>query len=150
LPWLLALAIIVVALAVAFLVFRCTADRQPAPPVASAPVSQPAPVPAPAPAPQPASPPTPAPAPAPTTQAATPPAPAPTPAPTPAPPPAQPAAQPAKQGGVYHKIRWGDTLWDISIAYYRTPWLYGTIARANNIKNPDLIISGTTIYIPPR
>lgn len=154
LPWLLALAIIVVALAVAFLVFRCTADRQPAPPVASAPVSQPAPVPEPAQAPQPAS----TPAPAPATQAATPPAPAPTPALTPAPPPAaapapaptQPAAQPAKQGGVNHKIRWGDTLWDISIAYYRTPWLYGTIARANNIKNPDLIISGTTIYIPPR
>lgn len=146
LPWLLALAIIVAALAVAFLVFRCTADRQPAPPVASAPVSQPAPTPVPAPAP----------APAPATQAATPPAPAPTPAPPPAPPPAaapapaQPAAQPAKQGGVDHKIRWGDTLWDISIAYYRTPWLYGTIARANNIKNPDLIISGTTIYIPPR
>lgn len=144
LPWLLALAIIVAALAVAFLVFRCTADRQPAPPVASAPVSQAAPEPAPAPAAPPA------------TQAATPPAP--TPAPAPAPPPAaapapaptQPAAQPAKQGGVNHKIRWGDTLWDISIAYYRTPWLYGTIARANNIKNPDLIISGTTIYIPPR
>lgn len=152
LPWLLALAIIVVALAVAFLVFKCTADRQPAPPVAIAPVSQPASAPAPAPAPQPAS--TPAPAPAPATQAATPPAPAPAPTPPPAaaptPAPTQPAAQPVKQGGVYHKIRWGDTLWDISISYYRTPWLYGTIARANNIKNPDLIISGTTIYIPPR
>lgn len=150
-PWLIALAIIVAALAVAFVVFQCTADRQPPPPVASAPASQPAPAPQPAPA---------TPAPAPATQAATPPAPAPapaaTPAPapapaaTPAPAPAQPAAQPPKQGGVNHKIRWGDTLWDISIAYYRTPWLYGTIARANNIKNPDLIISGTTIYIPPR
>lgn len=148
LPWLLALAIIVTALAVAFLVFRCTADRQPAPPVAAAPVSRVAPAPLPTPAPAPAA--------APATQAATPPAaapapaPAPTPAPAAAPAPAQPAAQPAKQGGINHKIRWGDTLWDISIAYYRTPWLYGTIARANNIKNPDLIISGTTIYIPPR
>jgi len=25
-----------------------------------------------------------------------------------------------------------------------------TIAKANKIKNPDLIISGTWIYIPPR
>ncbi|HPB67042.1 MAG TPA: LysM peptidoglycan-binding domain-containing protein, partial [Spirochaetales bacterium] len=59
-------------------------------------------------------------------------------------------AAPAKKEGTWHKIKWGDTLWDISIAYYRTPWLYMTIAKANKIKNPDLIISGTWIYIPPR
>lgn len=52
--------------------------------------------------------------------------------------------------GIWHKIKWGDTLWDISISYYRNPWLYKTIAKANKIKNPDLIISGTWIYIPPR
>ncbi|QQO10438.1 Hsp70 family protein [Breznakiella homolactica] len=52
--------------------------------------------------------------------------------------------------GVPYKIRWGDTLWDISEAFYRNPWLYPRIARFNNIRNPDLIISGTTIRIPPR
>jgi hypothetical protein len=52
--------------------------------------------------------------------------------------------------GAPYRIRWGDTLWDISEAFYRTPWLYPRIARFNNIRNPDLIISGTTIRIPPR
>jgi hypothetical protein len=51
--------------------------------------------------------------------------------------------------GAPYKIRWGDTLWDISEAFYRSPWLYPRIARFNNIRNPDLIISGTTIRIPP-
>lgn len=52
--------------------------------------------------------------------------------------------------GVEYRIRWGDTLWDISEAFYRNPWLYPRIARHNNIRNPDLIISGRTIRIPPR
>jgi hypothetical protein len=52
--------------------------------------------------------------------------------------------------GAPYRIRWGDTLWDISEAFYRNPWLYPRIARFNNIRNPDLIISGTTIRIPPR
>jgi hypothetical protein len=53
-------------------------------------------------------------------------------------------------GGAPYRIRWGDTLWDISEAFYRNPWLYPRIARFNKIRNPDLIISGTTIRIPPR
>jgi LysM repeat protein len=52
--------------------------------------------------------------------------------------------------GVVYRIRWGDTLWDISEAFYRNPWLYSRIARYNGIRNPDLIISGTTIRIPPK
>jgi nucleoid-associated protein YgaU len=52
--------------------------------------------------------------------------------------------------GVPYKIRWGDTLWDIAAAFYRNPWLYPRIARFNNIRNPNLIISGTTIRIPPK
>ena len=52
--------------------------------------------------------------------------------------------------GVPYTIRWGDTLWDIAEAFYRNPWLYPRIARFNNIPNPDLIISGTTIRVPPR
>jgi hypothetical protein len=52
--------------------------------------------------------------------------------------------------GVRYKIRWGDTLWDISEAFYRNPWLYPRVARFNKIRNPDLIISGTFIRIPPK
>ncbi|MDR0688728.1 MAG: LysM peptidoglycan-binding domain-containing protein [Spirochaetaceae bacterium] len=59
-----------------------------------------------------------------------------------------PAVIPA--GGVPYKIQWGDTLWEISEAFYRNPWLYPRIARFNNIRNPNRIVSGTTIRIPPR
>jgi nucleoid-associated protein YgaU len=52
--------------------------------------------------------------------------------------------------GVNYTIRSGDTLWDISEAFYRDPWLYPRIAQHNNIRNPNLIISGRTIRIPPR
>jgi len=52
--------------------------------------------------------------------------------------------------GVNYRIRWGDTLWDISDAFYRDPWQYPRIARHNNISNPNLIISGRTIRVPPR
>lgn len=126
-------------LVIAFFIYRATMDKQPQPPVA--PVAAPvatvpvAPVAA-----------TPAPAtPAPVAVA---PAPA-TPAPAPAAAAPSKPATPAKKG-TWYKIRWGDTLWDLSIAYYRTPWLYRTIAAANKIRNPDRIISGTWIFIPPR
>jgi len=52
--------------------------------------------------------------------------------------------------GVNYRIRWGDTLWDIADAFYRNPWLYPRIARHNNISNPNLIISGRTIRVPPK
>ncbi len=52
--------------------------------------------------------------------------------------------------GLWHRIRWGDTLWDIATRYYGNPWLYKKIAKANNIRNPDLIISGTRLWVPPR
>jgi len=50
--------------------------------------------------------------------------------------------------GVWYKIVWGDTLWDISIAFYRTPWLYGKIAKINSIPNPDRIYAGRRLFIP--
>ena len=50
---------------------------------------------------------------------------------------------------VIYRIKWGDTLWDLAESYYQNPWLYHKIAKANNIKNPDVIISGTDIVIPP-
>ena len=53
------------------------------------------------------------------------------------------------RNGVVYQIQWGDTLWDISAAFYRNPWLYPRIARYNNIRNPDMIISGFNIRIPP-
>ena len=52
------------------------------------------------------------------------------------------------KGGVTYRIKKGDTLWDISASYYRNPWLYHKLARANSIRNPDLIFAGTRIYIP--
>lgn len=59
-----------------------------------------------------------------------------------------PAPKAEKKPDVKHHIRWGDTLWDLSESYYRTPWKYPKIANYNHIKNPDLIISGTDILIP--
>ena len=52
--------------------------------------------------------------------------------------------------GVNYVVRWGDTLWDISLAFYRDPFQYQRIAQHNNIRNPNYIISGRTIRIPPR
>lgn len=59
-----------------------------------------------------------------------------------------PAPKPEKKPDVKYHIRWGDTLWDISESYYKTPWKYKKIAKHNRIKNPDYIISGTDIIIP--
>jgi nucleoid-associated protein YgaU len=65
--------------------------------------------------------------------------------------PAQPLPPPPagkKSGGLWHDIKKGDTLWDISATYYRNPWLYHIIARENRIVNPDLILAGRKLYIP--
>jgi len=176
-PWLImGLATVFVVLAIAVLWFfffggrdtlmpaidRFAQELPPRPPVSQQvtppPVQQPA-VPQPEPPPQiqqpVAPPPVPAPAPAapPVIQAPT------------APPPARPqAAQRTRppapvlsyrvpavipRNGVVYQIRWGDTLWDISAAFYRNPWLYPRIARANNIRNPDRILAGSNVRIPP-
>ncbi|MDR2097396.1 MAG: LysM peptidoglycan-binding domain-containing protein [Spirochaetaceae bacterium] len=37
----------------------------------------------------------------------------------------------------------------MSQAFYRTPWRYNYLARYNGIRNPDRIVSGRTIRIPP-
>lgn len=49
---------------------------------------------------------------------------------------------------IKHLVKWGDTLWDLAGCYYKNPWAYPRIARENNIKNPDLIVSGTILIIP--
>lgn len=51
-------------------------------------------------------------------------------------------------GGVWYRLKWGDTLWNLSKSFYRTPWLYGLIAVENDIKNPDVIYAGTDLFIP--
>lgn len=61
--------------------------------------------------------------------------------------PETPKAKPASKNITY-KIKWGDTLWDLAKTYYNNPWKYPKIAKYNGIKNPDHIISGTTIIIP--
>jgi len=59
------------------------------------------------------------------------------------------AAKPAEPGpGVWYWVKWGDTLWDLAGTYYRNPWLYPKIAKANRIKNPDLIFAETKLLIP--
>jgi hypothetical protein len=52
--------------------------------------------------------------------------------------------------GVWHSIKWGDTLWDISSKYYRNPWKYHDIAShpRNRIRNPDRILAGFKVFIP--
>lgn len=51
---------------------------------------------------------------------------------------------------VRYKVKWGDTLWDIAQSYYDNPWLYKLIASVNNIKNPDYVVAGTILTIPPQ
>lgn len=62
--------------------------------------------------------------------------------------PAEP--KPAEAKPVQYDVVWGDTLWDLADAYYRDPWLYTRIAKHNRIKNPNLIITGSRIEIPPK
>lgn len=62
--------------------------------------------------------------------------------------PTTPEEPKEKPSNIQYKIKWGDTLWDIADAYYKNPWRYHKIARHNHIKNPDYIISGTTIELP--
>lgn len=69
-------------------------------------------------------------------------------APTPEVVPEQPAAPAEPPADIRYKIKWGDTLWDISDAYYKNPWRYKKLAKYNHIRNPNLIISGTYILIP--
>jgi hypothetical protein len=75
---------------------------------------------------------------------------APEPTPKPAAAPAQPAQQPPAAEGIWYRIVWGDTLWDLAGTYYRNPWLYPRLAKANKIANPDLIIAGHRLFIPKK
>ncbi len=52
------------------------------------------------------------------------------------------------EGVVRYRLKWGDTLWDLSETFYKTPWKYKRIADYNKIRNPNVIIAGTYIEIP--
>jgi nucleoid-associated protein YgaU len=63
----------------------------------------------------------------------------------------KPAEKPAAEAeGIWYRIVWGDTLWDLAGTYYRNPWLYPRLAKANKIPNPDLIIAGHRLFIPKK
>jgi LysM repeat protein len=148
------LVIILAALAFWFFLLRGGSTRAgplPAPvPAVEQPAKAPEPAPAPAAAEQPVKAPEPAPDPVRVIEAAEPVETAPRAQRDPAPASSSRTLAVIPGDGVTYRIRWGDTLWDISEAFYRNPWLYSRIARYNGIRNPDLIISGTTIRIPPK
>jgi putative chitinase len=54
-------------------------------------------------------------------------------------------AAPSNAGGVYHRVRWGETLSGIAVRYCTTVW---AIQNANGIWNPNLIYAGQVLYIP--
>jgi len=61
---------------------------------------------------------------------------------------APPKEAPKEEGGIY-TIKQGDTLWDISNAYLKDPFLWPFIWKANlYITNPDLIYPGNKLVIP--
>jgi nucleoid-associated protein YgaU len=136
---LVAIGIVLILLVLGFLVYRfaispsSVAKAAPSPAVATQPAPAPEPAKIEAPPPQAA--------PVPTPQAA---------AAAPKPPEQAKQAVAFKKPGVTYKIKWGDTLWDLSYAYYRDPWVYMRIAKANKIRNPDLIICGNRIWIPSK
>jgi len=49
-----------------------------------------------------------------------------------------------------YRVQWGDTLWHITEQYYGNPYLYSLLAGENAIVDPDLIIPGTELRLPPR
>ena len=48
-------------------------------------------------------------------------------------------------GGVWHRVRWGETLFSIGRLYRVNPW---AIARANRLPNPNCIYAGQALWIP--
>ncbi|MBQ1832630.1 MAG: LysM peptidoglycan-binding domain-containing protein [Treponema sp.] len=49
---------------------------------------------------------------------------------------------------IKYTVVWGDTLWDISNAYYKTPYRYDSIAKHNGITDANKIKSGQVLLIP--
>ena len=62
--------------------------------------------------------------------------------------PAKPAKPASNLPDTKYTVVWGDTLWDISNAYYKNPWRYTYLAEYNHLKNPNYIKAGSVILIP--
>ena len=63
--------------------------------------------------------------------------------------PATPAPAPAVEEHPAYIIKQGDTLWDISNTFFKDPFLWPFIWKANpSITNPDLIFTGNKLVIP--
>jgi len=52
---------------------------------------------------------------------------------------------PSNAGGVYHRVRWGETLSGTVARYWTAVW---AIANANGVWNPNRIYAGQVLYIP--
>jgi hypothetical protein len=62
---------------------------------------------------------------------------------------AAPAPEPSVEESRAYIIKHGDTLWDISNAFLKDPFLWPFIWKANpSITNPDLIYAGNKLVIP--
>ena len=48
-----------------------------------------------------------------------------------------------------YNIQWGDTLWRIAEGFYGDRGLYSELADSNRLANPDIIISGDSLQLPP-
>jgi nucleoid-associated protein YgaU len=60
------------------------------------------------------------------------------------------APKPIPKNGVRYKVRWGDTLWDITDVFYNNPWLYTRLARYNKIRPSAILLPGVILRIPPK
>lgn len=56
-----------------------------------------------------------------------------------------------KTAGGEHAVNRGDKLWDLSDEFYRDAYLWPNIYRVNdkNIPNPDILVIGNVVTIPP-
>ncbi len=56
---------------------------------------------------------------------------------------------PAGEGRELYEITWGDTLWRIAERFYGDRDLYPELAESNRLSDPDYIIAGESLELPP-
>ncbi|MDR1074311.1 MAG: LysM peptidoglycan-binding domain-containing protein [Treponema sp.] len=60
------------------------------------------------------------------------------------------ASKPIPKNGTTYRVRWGDTLWDITDVFYNNPWLYARLARYNRFRPSAILLPGVVLRIPPK